>query len=302
MFGYVRPQKSELLMREYEEYKAVYCTLCKELGKNYGRRTKFVLSYDITFYTMLALGIEKTQPIVKQGRCAFNPIKKCNYICEGDLAYKKGSALTVLMSYFKFMDTVEDEGFFKSLAARFFKLLLSRPKKKAERDFPEMAKAVEDYMVEQKEVETAKEFNFDACCQPTANALSKIFENLSDDKIQKTVLAQVGYFLGRWIYLMDASDDLREDLESGNFNPFIKYYNIKEKALTDEEFEEYEEKCNESLNFTVSMLISALNLLDLGRYESIIENIVTKGLGQVQKEILFLHVHVKKKKEKNKPH
>ena len=31
MFGYVRPFKSELLVREYDQYKAAYCQLCRAL-------------------------------------------------------------------------------------------------------------------------------------------------------------------------------------------------------------------------------------------------------------------------------
>ena len=37
MFGYVRPFKSELLVREYDQYKAAYCQLCRALREHYGR-------------------------------------------------------------------------------------------------------------------------------------------------------------------------------------------------------------------------------------------------------------------------
>ncbi len=302
MFGYVRPHKAELLMREFDEYKAVYCTLCKELQKNYGRRAKFVLSYDITFYTMLALDLDRATPKVVRGRCTSNPLKKCNYTCLGEPSYKKGAALNVLMAYYKFVDTIEDENFFKSLTARFLKFLLSKPRKKAEKDFPLMAQAVKNFSDEQALVESAKDFSIDACCEPTAKALSQIFKQLSDDSMTATVLEQAGYFLGRWIYLMDAADDLRDDLKNDHFNPFIKKFDIKDKNLSDEDFAVFELQCNETLNYTVSMFISALNLLDLDRYESILENISQKGLGQVQKEILFLHVRQKKKKSKNNKH
>ncbi len=304
MFGYVRPYKAELLMREFDEYKAVYCTLCKELQKNYGRRAKFVLSYDITFYTMLALDLDKAAPKVERGRCTSNPLKKCNYISLGELAYKRGAALNVLMSYYKFVDTIEDENFFKSLAARFLKFLLSKPRKKAEKDFPLMAESVKNFSKEQSLVEKSENFSIDACCEPTAKALSQIFMQLSSDKdsSEATILSQAGYFLGRWIYLMDAADDLRDDLKSNSFNPFLKLYNIENKNLSDEEFVIYEQRCNETLNYTVSMFISALNLLDLERYESILENIAQKGLGQVQKEILFLHVRQKNKNKKSNKH
>ena len=36
MFGYVRPFKPYMRMFEYDIYKAVYCGLCKDMGRRYG--------------------------------------------------------------------------------------------------------------------------------------------------------------------------------------------------------------------------------------------------------------------------
>ena len=73
MFGYVRPYKPELLVREYDQYKAVYCELCRVLGKEYGVMARFALSYDCAFYAMLALSGEQVEE--RRGRCVCNPLK-----------------------------------------------------------------------------------------------------------------------------------------------------------------------------------------------------------------------------------
>lgn len=55
MFGYVRPFKGEMLVKEYDAYKGVYCQLCRALGKYYGFPMRLTLSYDCTLYALLAL-------------------------------------------------------------------------------------------------------------------------------------------------------------------------------------------------------------------------------------------------------
>ena len=76
MFGYVRVDKPELKVKEYEMYKAVYCSLCKSLGKHYGILSRFTLSYDFTFLALLNMSLKDGCNIIEQKRCAFNPLKK----------------------------------------------------------------------------------------------------------------------------------------------------------------------------------------------------------------------------------
>ena len=83
MFGYIRISKPELKVKEYEMYKAVYCSLCKYLGKEYGILSRLTLSYDFTFLALLNMSLKDGCENFHKGRCAFNPIKKCNY-CEND--------------------------------------------------------------------------------------------------------------------------------------------------------------------------------------------------------------------------
>lgn len=299
MFGYIIPNKPELLVREYEEYKAVYCTLCRELGKRYNIFTRLALSYDLTFYTMLALDISGADRKVRKGRCVVNPLKRCNYVCQGTEAYHKGAALTVLMTYHKIRDNIRDEVFFKVVAARMALPFIAGAAKKARRDFPVLAEAVEEMMVSQQELEKEDNPGIDACCEPTARALSKIFQELAgrDDK-KAVILSQIGYFLGRWVYTIDAADDLKDDMKKGSFNPLIKRLGLSGSSVAPEEQARVDRECNEILNVNVSMLVSAENLMDFKNYGSIIDNVIHKGLPGVQREILFLHIRDKKLKER----
>lgn len=299
VFGYVRPLKGEMKVREYEQYKAVYCTLCKALERHYGLLAKFALSFDITFYAVVALDLSGAEISEKKGHCVVNPAKKCNYICEGAEAYHKAAALTVLMTYYKLLDNIEDEKFLKRMASRFLKCIVSKAAKKAKKDFPFMDEALAKMTEEQRLAEKGENPSIDACSAPTADALKTIFSELANDDMQKTVLSQFGYFLGRWIYAMDAADDLEDDMKDGSFNPFIKRLGFDgKKEITKEEREKADNYCNEVLNSNAAMINQAVNLLDLNKYENIITNVCVLGLGEVQREILFLHIHSKERKGK----
>ena len=132
----------------------------------------------------------------------------------------------------------------------------------------------------------------DACAEPTAQLLAAVFRELgSCDKGQCLALERFGYFLGRWVYLMDAADDLGKDLKEGSFNPFAARLGLEgKKQLTEEEREAADLACNQALNATMAQMLPAFHLIDLEAFGPILENVVEKGLPQVQREILFLHV------------
>jgi len=305
MFGYVRPYKSEMLVREYDQYKAAYCQLCKELGKSFGIGARFILSYDCTFYAMLAIGVTGSELTLHHGKCKMNPLKKCSYIASYGEEYKRAAALSVITTYHKLRDTIEDDSFRKSFVSRLALPFMKRKYKKASGMYPLMAKAVEEAMADQQEAEKDPQASIDRCCEPTAHMLSVLFEELGGcNERQKPVLRQIGYFLGRWIYAMDAADDLRDDLETGSFNPFIHKLSLQnylpdkgqkrsKQLLSGENRKNVELACNEVLNTNIAMILPALNLLELQNFDAIIENIIKKGLPEMQREILFLHVKEK---------
>ena len=305
MFGYVRPHKAELLVREYEQYKAVYCQLCRELGESFGIGARFILSYDCTFYAMLAMALTGSGLCGEKKRCRVNPLKQCAYLKSDGEEYKKAAGLSVLMTYHKFKDDVSDEKFVKAGIARLGAAFMSRKYKKAKRFYPEMERIVSIAMKEQQEVEASSESSIDSCCEPTAKMLSQLFKGLAAEKDMgnSRALEEFGYYLGRWIYTIDAAEDLPEDLEKKKFNPFIKMLGLEEftgiKQGAENSFGgeiklKAESICNEVLNRNIARMIPALNLLELSRFDTIIENVVKKGLPEIQRELLFLHVKEKK--------
>lgn len=297
MFGYVRPYKSELLVREYEQYKAVYCELCRVLGKEYGWAAKFSLSYDCTFYAMLALAVSGEKVTECQSRCAANPLKKCRYLSSTGEEYQKAAALSVLLTYHKLQDDRNDEGFWKALGCRVLLPFVSRKAKKAGKRYPFLADAAEKAMKSQREAEE-QQAGIDRCAEPTAQLLAALFRELGGENAgQSAALEQFGYFLGRWVYLMDAADDFKKDAAKGKFNPFLVRMGLAgKKELSSEEQRTAEEACNQALNATMAMMLPPLNLITMEQFAPIIENVAKKGLPEIQREILFLHIRERRKR------
>ena len=101
MFGYLQVQKSELLVREWEAYRSVYCGLCKQMGKDYSFLTRLSLSYDCTFYAMLLMLLHRSCKGFDNGRRTFNPLKKCRFARCADSAYSKAAAFSAISAFYK---------------------------------------------------------------------------------------------------------------------------------------------------------------------------------------------------------
>lgn len=276
MFGYVRTTKAELRVREYEMYKAVYCSLCKALGKHYGFISRLTLSYDFTFLALLNMSLKDGCVPIERKRCAFNPLKKCNY-CKDSDSLDMPAAVAMIMLYYKICDNIADEKGIKKLGYFLLKPVFSGAHKKAAKKYPEAEECVKNYIAEQSRLEKEECSQLDPIADPTAKALSKIFMLCSEDEIQKKVLDRLGYCLGRYIYILDAACDFSEDKEKNNYN-VLKF--------TCENEEQVRQKVKPQLYFCINEAAKAFELLDLKKNKDILGNIIYLGLEDTFKKEL----------------
>ncbi len=270
MFGYVKACKPELKMKEYETYKAVYCSLCKKLGKSYGILSRFTLSYDFTFLALLNMSMRDGCDTFCQKRCAFNPLKKCNY-CKDDSGIDMPAAAAMIMLYYKILDNIADERGIKKVGYWCLKPIFSRAHKKAAKQYPDIEGYVFDYITAQNTLEKAGCSSIDEAADPTAKVMEQILSLCSEDQTQKRVLARLGYCLGRYIYLLDAAVDLPKDIKSGSYNVF--------KSKVDGDIKEYIKiTVTPQLYFSVNEAARAFELLDIKKYKHILGNIIYLGL------------------------
>ena len=276
MFGYVRIDKPELKVKEYEMYKAVYCSLCKTLGRSYGLLSRFTLSYDFTFLALLNMSLRDGCVGFEKKRCAFNPLKKCNYCKETDLL-ELPAAAAMIMIYYKLKDNIADEKGFKKLGYFMLIPFFCGARKKAAKQYPEIEKIVADYIKAQTKLEKDGCTEMDAAANPTANALSQIFMLCCDDEIQKRVLNRLGYCIGRYIYLLDAACDLKDDIKSGSYNVL--------KSGLDGDIKKYiTDRVEPQLYFCINEACKAFELLDIKKFKTILGNIIYLGLEETFKK------------------
>lgn len=285
MFGYVRPYKPELLVKEYQAYKSVYCGLCKNLGREFGFLSRLFLSYDATFLALLSISINSVKNPTLSFHCkscTVNPLKKCLFCECQDESFSLSAAVSIIMTYYKIKDDIHDSSCFKKLLPYSFIPLISKAYNSAKKKYPEVESVISDFNKEQNYIENQKNVGIDLSAKPTADALAKILPMLASNTDDKRILSQLGFFLGRWIYLMDAADDIDKDIKSNSFNPFVNDLIIS-RNMKQAEVNSY---CNEVLNQTISQIINAFNLLNLCEFKSILVNIIFKGMPNMQNQIL----------------
>ena len=280
MFGYIRAAKPEMKVKEFETYKAVYCSLCKELGKSYGFIARLTLSYDFTFLAVLNMSLKDNKCEVVRKRCAFNPLKKCNY-CKENSDLTMPSAAAMIMLYYKIKDNLMDEKGLKKTGYYLILPFFSSAHKKAAKKFPEIEKAVADYIKEQNILEKENCRSLDKAADPTAKALSEILSFCSDDDMQKRVLERLGYCIGRYIYLLDAACDLEEDIKK-------KSYNVLKNDADSNIKESLKQKVVPQLYFCINEAAKAFELLEIKKFKTILGNIIYLGLEETFKKELNL--------------
>lgn len=283
MFGYVKVYQPELKMGEFEQYRGLYCSLCRRLGKRYGCTAQMTLSYDMTFLVLLEMAMAEGCVGFHKARCPYNPLKK-RTCCGDNPALDRCADASVLLVYHKTRDTVADGGFFKRNAARLALLPASRHRRRAAAHQPEMDRAATRYVDRQASVEAVRSASLDEAAEPTAELLAFLCSQTAADERQRRVLERFGYCLGRWIYLMDAADDLRDDNRTGNYNPLLE--SLRPAITTEEQLTACRERVRASLNASLAECKAAYELLDIRRFDGILRNILEFGMMNAQQSVL----------------
>lgn len=275
MFGYVRPVKSELKVREYDSFKAAYCGLCMALKKKYGLPARFAVNYDLSFLAML-LARTDAPPKACSGRCIASPCRKKSYYC-GDGAFETAADISVILSWWKLKDSISDGK--HRLFSRAACLFLRGKFKKACASQPVFASDAERFLEELSKYEASKGRSLDEAADKFASILASA-SNAAGSEKNKRILRQLLYQLGRYIYIIDALDDFPRDNADGSYNP-LKYRFSKAPG---EELSEAEKKnIDDTLALSEALVASAYELLDKGPYDEILSNTIYLGLPEIRR-------------------
>ena len=282
MFGYIRPCKAELRVKELDAFRAVYCGLCRQLGKSFGAPARLTLNYDFVFLAMLSYAHSGSAPEIKRGRCVVNPLVRVP-ICGTDEVMAFCADTAALMIYYNLLDKIDDGGVFSKAAYSTLRPFAAHARNKAAKRWPDVESIIKQLYHSQREAEADKDASLDHAAAPTAAALGSLSALLSDDPQKKRVLERFGYMLGRYIYLADALNDLERDIKTGSFNPLAGQ--VRESGGGDKAVLEARDYARQTLLMTAGEAGLACGLLELKVFEPIIHNIVYLGLAEQAKRI-----------------
>ena len=278
MYGYVRPLKGELKVREYESFKAVYCGLCHRLRERCGFAARFVVNFDFTFLAMLLSEAECAHPVYR--RCAASPLKKKCCHC-GDPALDAAADYSVILAYWKLRDSVQDDGFWKGLGSRIGALLLRRAYRKAAAAAPEFDRCTRENLEALHRLEAENSPSLDAAADKFARILQQAAAGVTSESRRRT-LSQIFYHTGRIVYILDAVDDLPSDMAAGGYNPLARRFALTEGQLP----EAAAEQVSLTLALSENMLSSAFVLLPEGPWTGVLANIIYEGLPWMRRMVL----------------
>ncbi|MGL6105095.1 DUF5685 family protein [Romboutsia sp.] len=262
MFGYVKVNKMDLTYREYEHYRGYYCGLCKCLKDNHGEISRLSLNYDITFLVVVLSSVYRPKSTVIEEGCITNPFKKKKKIINEITEY--AASMNVLLTYYKLEDNLKDDkGIKDKLAYNIYKGKL----KSAYDKYPQKANFIKEQLDILHKLEQDKNNNIDLVSNTFGKLMGEIFAYKEDEF--ETELRKIGFNVGKYIYLLDAYEDLDKDYEKGRYNPFIEYIDNKSDLKA---------KVDKLISMSLGMLAQSIDKLNIKVNVGIIENIIYSGV------------------------
>lgn len=284
MFGYVKAYAPEMRVRENEYYRAMYCGLCRSMGKCTGFCSRMTLSYDFTFLASVRMAISGTHPTFSQKRCFVHPLRKRSIMDRnGDLdycAYACG-----LLTYHKNRDDMTDEKKFRKkwIRSHIASPFMSISHRRARKKYGELDKKIFDLLARLSEIERSEVNSVDIPAEVFGEILAEITAFGFDGNNEK-IARHIGMSVGKWIYIVDAIDDYEQDLKKKRFNPFINLW--KGEEITPER----RKYINVALLNELSYAEQAFDLIDYGDrkdLKEIVLNIIYLGMPEVAKKAVF---------------
>ena len=322
MLGYVKIDKGELKVRDYEVYTGYYCGVCKSIGRRYGQLPRMVLSYDAAFLAILLASLSDESDTPVQEHCIAHPVIKKKTVIRNRAIDYAGDVMLIL-AWYKLADDAADEG---KVYAKPVMLMMKRIFRRLNSLYPELCSSVKCHLSALSALEREKCASIDMA----AEAFSQIMEDIFTEGLQavygseppqqtspgadrsdpgisgasgmqnrpcgfaspgsdtRELLARAGYHLGKWVYMIDAVDDIEENIESGAYNPLLFRFKFDAANETADEFRaRIEPDLRFNLYHYLAMLSRCTDSLDIRKNAGIIENVIYFGLNRKTEEIIM---------------
>jgi hypothetical protein len=261
MFGYVNINKPELKVKDFYKYKAYYCGLCRTLRSKYGPLGQMTLSYDMTFLIILLTSLYESNTPVKKKRCVVHPVRKQQILCNEITEYV--ADMNIALTYHHLLDDWRDE---KSIPGISGAKVLEHSYKKIRRKYPRQCDKILECLNNLEACEKRQETDLDTVSRCFAELMSEIMVYRKDP--WEETLRKTGFYLGKFIYILDAYDDIEKDRKKGSYNPLL--------TLTDHE--NFETDCRNMLVMMMAQCSREFEKLPCLNDAEILRNILYEGI------------------------
>ncbi len=277
MVGYVRPDVDELKVKELKLYRSYYCGICTALSHKYGPLSRLFLSYDATFMAIVKDAFDEKTPEFGKARCPLPPFQK-KVIVKRNSAIDFGIEISQIGSKLKLDDLKRDEKRVKKALAYLFNPLIGKVNdslfKYVKHDIDEM------FFYELSESSEPNE---------PAEAFGRAVMKMMLWRKMSEKAAFLLYLIGKWVYLVDALDDLEEDLKKKNYNPYVMKYQARLSKMDFLQFSQFVRATEEiPMNFLISRIQDEFFKLenDMKRNSSLIRNVLFCGIPKMTRKVL----------------
>ena len=261
MFGYIIVNKAEMKFKEFDEYHSFYCGICRDLKRKYGSAGQLSLSYDMTFLAILLTGLYEPETMESKCKCIAHPFE--SHPTKNNIFTEYAADMNIILTYYKLLDDWKDENKVVSLTGlhAYRKTFLKLKEK-----YPEKCEVIRKCLAQLQKCEERGEENIDVTAGYFGKLMAELFVYKHD--MWENTLRKMGFYLGKFIYIMDAYDDGDDDIKEDNYNALLPLY-IEEN---------FEERCRDMMNLVLAECTNEFEKLPCVEDVEILRNILYAGV------------------------
>ena len=277
MFGYISPDTPYLFKKDETLYKAMYCGLCKSIGKGCGQCARTALTYDMAFVSAIVHNIRGEDVKIEKQRCVAHFIRRRPMALPDGLTVILGCANTAL-AYYKLCDDKRD-GEKRAVLRHFYR----RGFKKAKKLHPKIAEIIERQTDLQAALERQNCAIIDEACEPTAQMMAELSRYVLGE-FATPATDRLFYSVGKWIYMADALDDFEKDVKKGRYNVLLNAFGQPEREKM---LNAHGEEIKFVFNSIFAGMREGLYGIDFKFNHDLTDNIILRGIPLKSRQIFY---------------
>ena len=260
MFGFVTANLSELTPEEKQRYTAVYCGICRQIRCRASNLSRLGLQYDMAFLALLLMSLYEPEETSGNRACILHPVHPRPWVENELIGYC--ADMNVALAYYKALDDWDDD---KKLSAKVASAVFGKGYAGIERRYPRQCQTIARCIARLRQLEQQN------CANPDepAGVFGELMAQLLcyRDDMWADILGEMGFFLGRFIYLADAAMDYEEDRRKQKYNPFL----AMETGNASQQWEQF-------LVLAMARCTAAYEKLPLVQDKPLLDNILYSGI------------------------